>query len=436
MLPMSLQQVLSFFSQVLGTIMAGSLGDTAVSAVSLGNQPYFIFTVFTFGLASGGSVLISQYWGKGNIDAVRGVMSISMRFVAVISILYSVVCFAFPGEIIGIFSNDQLIITESVSYLRVVVFSYFLNGIGYCYLTAIQATENVKAPTIIYSCSIVLNFVFNYLLIYGNMGFPRLGIIGAAVGTIIARGFELLAAIVYGNFIEQRIKFRFRHLLIFSNKLIPDFVKISLPVVGNDLVWSLWQSVQVAIIGNISSTAVTAVSIAIIAQQFAMIVMYGMTSAVSIMIGKAVGSGDTKSAKRMGRIFLVIAFFAGLSACGTILVIRKPLMLLYPEISQQSRELAYGIMGIMSVTMISYGIETISIIGILRGAGDTRRASAIDAGCMWLIGFPLGMLAAFVWKLPVLFTYACLRIDTFVKIILCLNRILRGNYIKNVTREI
>lgn len=433
MIPLALQNLLSFCVQMLDTVMVGALGDIAVSAVSLANQPYFIFQVIIFGLASGGSVLISQYWGKKDKEAICQVISIMLWMITIASVVYSILCLLFPVQIIRIFSKEEALIMMSADYLKVVVFSYLLNGLSNCYLSALQSKEDIKMPTIIYTISFFVNFICNATLIFGLFGFPKLGVVGAAIGTVIARGFEAVAALVYATYFEKDIQFRFRHLFKINKQLIPSYISTSLPVIGNDIVWSLGSSARMAIMGNIGSTFVTAVSIAGIAEQFGMIFLYGVAKAASIMVGKEIGSRNIEYAKKMGRTFLIMGAGFGLLGCITILLIRTPLLMLYPNITLESHEMAYSIMTVIGYIMIVTGVECLSILGILRGSGDTKFAFAVDGGCMWFIGIPLGFIAAFIWKLPAPLIYLCLRIDVVVKIMICSYRIFKGNYIKDVT---
>ncbi|MEA4911817.1 MAG: MATE family efflux transporter [Oscillospiraceae bacterium] len=433
--PIALQNIIGFGVQMLDTIMVGSLGDTALSAASLANQPFFVFMIFSFGLASGGSVLIAQYWGRGNTDVVRRVMGISMRCVALASVLFATLCYAFPLQIMDIFSNEPDVIEAGASYLRVVVFSYVFYGVSNCYLTALRGVENVKLATGVYGVSFFVNAFFNYAFIFGKFGFPELGLVGAACGTVIARISEFLIVLLYSSFIEKKIGFKLRMLFQSERELWSDFIRHSLPVVGSELVWSLGSVTQAAIIGNIGSIFVSANSIASVAQQLAMVMMFGVGNAAAVLMGKTIGAGRAKEAKTMGRTFLVLALGVGLLSCGIILLLRTPMLGFY-RVSDETKKLAFEIMGVMSFIMLFAPVETTCIVGILRGAGDTRFAFAVDAGCTWLIGVPMGFLAGFVWKLPVLWVYVFLRSDVFVRIALCLTRVLRGNYIKNVTRDI
>lgn len=435
MLPMAFQGVISFCVQVLDNVMVGYLGDSAVSAVTLANQPYFIFSAVVFGFASGGAVLISQYWGKKDIATIKNIITIVMWLVIIVASLYSLVCLFLAEPIMRIFSQDPEIVATGVSYLRIISFSYLLNGISNCYLSSLKAVENVKPSTVILCSSFVINLFFNYILMYGVWGLPRLGVNGAAIGTIIARFFEVAACVVYSVFMEKKIGYTLKDLLYINKKLWPDFVRISVPVIGNDLIWSLASSAQTAIVSNISTTFVTAVSIASTFQQIGMLFVYGTASSISIMIGKSIGEGKVDATQKMAIRFLKLSAGIGVMVCLLMMLFRYPMLLLYPNISAESLALAKEIMLMLSVLMIPLSVENACTIGILRGAGDTTFSLLVDGCCMWLIGIPMGWLAAYVWKLPVIAVYFFLRCDTLVKNAVCFIRIKKGRFIHNVTRD-
>lgn len=434
-LPIALQNAISFGVQMMDTVMVGSLGDVALSAANLAGQPYFIFMVFNFGLSSGGSVLIAQYWGKGNTDVVRRVIGMSVRYITITAILFTSVCFFFPTQIMSLFSHEAPVIEQGAQYLRVVAFSYLFNGIAGCYLMSLRAVENVNLSTLVYTISFFVNVFFNYCFIFGKFGMPALGVVGAAVGTVIARFTEFLCVLIYSSFFEKKIQFKLRYLFLREKELIPDYLRHSLPVVGSELVWSFGSVTQAAIIGRIGSTFVAANSIASVVQQLAMVFMFGLGSAAAVTIGKTVGEGKTTQAKQRGKTIVILAIGIGILACGIILAIRGPIVQIY-RVSAEVKTLAVQIMGVMACLIALSSLEIVCISGILRGGGDTKYAFIVDCCCTWLIGVPMGFLAGFVWKLPVLWVYVCLRADIPVRVTLCLVRIFGGKYIKNVTRDL
>ncbi|MEG0751062.1 MAG: MATE family efflux transporter [Oscillospiraceae bacterium] len=434
-IPIALQNIINFGVMMMDTVMVGSLGDTALSAANLAGQPFFVFMVFNFGLASGGAVLIAQYWGRGEVRVVRRVMGISMRYITITALVFTVVCRCFPAQILGLFSTEPDVIACGAEYLAAVSFSYLFNGIASCYLMSLRAVENVKLSTVVYSVSFCVNVFFNYCFIFGKLGFPELGVVGAAIGTVIARISEFIIVFIYMTFIEKKIGFNLRYLFRGEAELLPDYFRHSLPVVGSELIWSLASVTQAAIIGRIGSSFVAANSIAGVVQQLAMVMMFGIGNAAAVLMGKTVGEGRIEDAKKVGNTLIALSVGVGVAASGIIFAIRRYVVLIY-DVTETTRELAIGIMGVMACVIIGNALEITCITGVLRGAGDTRFAFMVDAGCSWLIAVPMGVLAGFVWELPIIWVYVCLRCDIPFRAVLCLIRISRGKYIKNVTRPI
>ena len=419
MLPMMLQNLLNFAVAAADSIMVGTLGDASVAAVTHANQIYMIHETIVFGMCSGGSILISQHWGRKDSGSIRNIMKLIMMIVLTMSLVYSLVCIAFPGQILGLFTNDPDVIREGLRYFRPVLISYPVVALSYAYLQALKAVEDVRISTRIYLVSGFINVISNYIFINGVLGMPKLGITGAAVGTVISRIFELVASIWYNRAREKNIGFRMFDGLRIDFSEIRKFFKVSIPVIINDLEWGLGMTVQVAVYGHISSEAAAGTSIVSTALQMAMVAVYGAANAVCIETGILVGEGDRNKLKSSSEDFEKLALFVGIFACGLILLIRKPFLMMYTGVSQDAKGIAFTILGYLSVIMIARSLENVYIIGILRGSGNTGFALATDAMCMWLIGIPLGLFGAAVLGLSAETVYLLINCDSFVKIAIC-----------------
>ncbi|MDD3429530.1 MAG: MATE family efflux transporter, partial [Oscillospiraceae bacterium] len=398
-LPIALQNVISFGVNIMDSLMLGQLGDLAISGANLGGQPFFLLMMIGFGLSSGGSVLIAQYWGKGDVSSIKKVMGISMRFVTVASVLFTVICLAFPQQLMHIFSNEPEVVEAATQYMTTLAFSYIFYSISNSYLMSLRAVEQVKVSTCIYSISFFVNVFFNYCFIFGKFGAPRLEIRGAAVGTVLARVTEFILMLLYMNFVEKKVKFRIKDCFKFDTSLMSDYVRHSLPVVGNELMWGLGMTITNIIIGHIGQVFVAANSIANVVNQLSGVFVFGVANAAAVLTGKAIGAGHKKQAQRIANTLWAMVLALGCCGCVVLLCIRGPILSLY-AISDEARAAAYGVITVLACVQPSFAIDATSIVGILRGGGDTRTAFAIDCGGLWLISIPLGLLAGFVLKLP------------------------------------
>ena len=430
--PIALQNMISFGVAMMDSVMLGGLGDKAISAANLGGQPFSLLMSIGFGLSSGGSVLIAQYWGRGDVARIRTVMRLSMQIVFTASSLMTLVCLLFPQQVMGLYSNEAEIVAAAAQYLQLVALSYLPYSISNNYMMSLRAVEKVTVSAAIYGTSFFVNVFFNYVFIFGAFGAPALGVRGAAVGTILARCSELLLVTIYMYAREDTIGFRFSDCFRLKNEMIQDYTRHSLPVLGNELLWGLGISVTAAIIGRIGSVFVTANSIAAVLNQLALVSVIGVGNAAAVITGKLIGEGRMQRAKRAANTILLGSVFVGMFNCAMIFILR-PIFLSFYRITPEAYEAAYTVMGVLALLHLSLAIDITCIIGILRGGGDTKMAFAFDCGALWLVSVPMGVLSGLVWGWPVPLVYVMLKLDSPIKTILSLIRLKSGAWIRNVT---
>ena len=432
--PIALQNIISFGVAMMDSVMLGGLGDKAISAANLGGQPFSLLMSIGFGLSSGGSVLIAQYWGRGDVARIRTVMRLSMQIVFTASSLMTLVCLLFPQQVMGLYSNEAEIVAAAAQYLQLVALSYLPYSISNNYIMSLRAVEKVTVSAAIYGTSFFVNVFFNYVFIFGAFGAPALGVRGAAVGTILARCSELLLVTIYMYAKEDTIGFRFSDCFRLKNEMIQDYTRHSLPVLGNELLWGLGISVTAAIIGRIGSVFVTANSIAAVLNQLALVSVIGVGNAAAVITGKLIGEGRMQRAKRAANTILLGSVFVGMFNCAMIFIMR-PIFLSFYRITPEAYEAAYTVMGVLALLHLSLAIDITCIIGILRGGGDTKTAFAFDCGALWLVSVPMGVLSGLVWGWPVPLVYVMLKLDSPIKTILSLIRLKSGAWIRNVTNS-
>lgn len=431
-IPIALQNAISFGVSMMDSVMLGSLGDIAISAANLGTQPFSILMACGFGLTSGGSVLIAQYWGKGDMQSIRKVMRLSMQIVLAFSAVMTLVCLLFAAPLMRLFSSEQAVIEAAAGYLSLVALSYVPYSIANNYMMSLRATEQVKISTAIYAVSFFVNVFFNYMFIFGKFGAPRLEVRGAAVGTILARCSELLMVLIYMYTREKRVGFRIHRCLRFDASMLPSYTRHALPVLGNELLWGLGMVITTMIIGHIGSIFVAANSIAGILNQLAFVSIVGVANAAAVFTGKTIGEGDGERAQRVANTLIGLSVLVGMINCTLVLLIR-PLFLSLYSVTPETYDAAYQIIGVLALLQLLLGVDVTGIVGVLRGGGDTRTAFMYDCGALWLLSVPAGIITGLVLHLPVPLVYAFLKLDSPVKAILSLLRIRSGKWIRNVT---
>ena len=327
-LPLILQNLITTSLGFVDTFMVGLLGSDQLSAVTAANAPIFLIQVIIFGLMSGLTILVSQYWGKQDIASINRCMGFAMYAGLAISILMAAVLFFFPSQVLSLVTDNRTLIEMGEPYLKIVGISYIFNSVSSVYVSMQRSAENPSLGMKVFAASMLLNTFLNYCLIFGKLGAPALGIQGAALATLIARVFEFIISVTYVLVIDRRLKFRLGCLLTNNRVLAGDVVKNGTPVVINELMWSLATSAQAAILGHITYSAgdpVAANSIAGVVQQLSTVVIMGIANAAAVMVGMAIGENNMEKAEDRARSFRNLSVLAGIVACLFILAVKKAL---------------------------------------------------------------------------------------------------------------
>ena len=432
--PMALQNLVNVGVGMTDTMMTGWLGETSLSGASLANQLMFILTIIVFGLASGASVLTAQYWGKGDKDAISRVIGIAMRFSLLVAALFTVLAVGFPEYVLRVFTPDEAVIAEGVRYLRIVGISYLFAGFSMLYLNVIRSVEKVAVSLVIYSISFVLNIFLNWMLVFGNLGAPRMGIAGAATATLPVKVLEAVLTLLYAIFINKAVRLKFSYLFVRGRVLMKDFRRYAAPVLLNELFWGVGISMQSVILGHMGSEAVAANSIAKVAQQLATVVMFGIANSTAVIVGKAIGAGNQDYAKKAAGSLMRLGVIAGVAAMGIILLCRPLIASMY-DLSDTAMAYTMTMMLILAFYTPLQSFNTTAIIGVMRGGGDSKFGMYLDAITLWGVALVLGSLGAFVFHLSVPMVYFLLISDELAKIFFGIRRVRSGKWLTNVTRE-
>ena len=436
-LPMTLQNVMQLLLNMMDTVMLGWIEggntETIISAVNLANQPYFVYSLFLFGMVSGMSVLIAQYWGKGDTDTINSVAGIASIAVFAVGGVYTAICYIFTDEVMGLFSSDAEVIALGTGYLHIVLASYILASLTSLLCGVLRTTEQVAVALITNSSAIVINIVLNYILIFGKLGFEPMGINGAATATLIARIIELLMVLSYIVFFEKRVKLRISRMYRIKSALIKDFIRYSLPVICNETLWGLGITVHAAVIGNMGPQAHSAYSVANIIEQIGLLAAMGFANATLIIIGKEIGAGRRENAYPYAKTMLALSVGLGVIMGGVVMMIRTAVVDMF-NVTDDTKAAALNIVLVMVAVILCKSFNTTAIVGAIRGGGDTLTAMAFDFIPMWLFAIPLGTVMAHAVGLPVWWVYACLMSDEVVKVPFVLLHIKGKKWIRNVTR--
>lgn len=432
-LPMALQNLINVGVSSADVIMLGQVSETVLSAASLAGQVQFIMTLVFFGLTSGAAVLTAQYWGKGDTRTIEKVMGIAMRFSLIVGLAFTLAAWLIPETLMSIYTSEPEVISEGCKYLRIVAVAYIPISITTIYLNIMRSVERVVISTVVYLISLITNVILNAVFIFGLFGLPAMGIVGAALATMIARFVELAIVMFYSKKMNRTIRFRLSDLFVRDGLLFRDFLRYSVPVVLNELMWGAGASMNSAVIGHLGSAATAANSVAQVTRQLATVVAFGIANAAAIMIGKAIGSGDVERAKNYGARFTKLTLLAGVAGAVVVLIVR-PIVMASMTLSVEAEGYLSVMMLVMSYFVIGQAYNTTMVVGVFRAGGDTRFGLALDVISMWCCSILLGAVAAFVLKWSVPVVYIILMSDEVLKVPFTTWRYKTRVWLKNVTR--
>jgi len=415
------QNMITFSVNVADNIMLGSYDQIALSSAASVNQVQFLFQQISLGLGEGLVTLSAQYWGRKEVKPIYQLTKIALIIGLSTSILLTTLTSLFPVHVLKIFTTDPEIISSGCQYLAIMRFTYIPFIITNILLAALRSMEKVKIGFYISCISLIINIMMNYIFIFGKLGAPSLGVTGAAIGTLTARIIELLLIIIY---IKSEVPDLFCLLTYKIKKtLLAAYVKSSFPIVLNQTLFGLSVSLQTAILGHLSSDAIAANSAATAIFQYLKLIAIGFSSATVVTIGKTVGSGKIEKVNQYKRSLQWIYLFVGLTICLLLNLIKTPLISLY-SLTPSAKQLTYQIITLLSITAIGTSYQMPVNTGIIRGSGDTGFALKLDLVCIWVIMYPVSLLAAFVWKLPIIAVVGCLNSDQILK---CLPAFIKVN---------
>lgn len=432
-IPIIIQNLLSAAVNSADVVMLNYVGQSSISAVSLAaNYANVLFMIY-YGLGTGASMLSAQYWGKGDIQPIRVIQGIALRFSLLITLCFSAFAFFAPELMMKLFTEDQELIAIGAGYLRVMSVTYLCWGIIEIYLAILRSIGRVTVSMVLNVMAFSLNIFLNAVFIFGLFGAPKLGAVGVAIATALSRVIELIGCIVVSLF-SPDIKLKPGYMFLHSKLLFQDFVRLSLPALFSDVAWSVAFSMYSVILGHMGSDAVAANSLVVVVRNFGTVLCFGTASAGGILLGNVMGEGDMERAKEYASKLMKLTVITG-AIGGVLVLIATPFVLHFAKLSETAMHYLKYMLLINTYYIMGTAVNTTLIAGVFRAGGDSRFGLICDTIDMWGYAVPLGFLAAFVFKLPVLWVYFLLCTDEFVKWPWVIKHYRSGKWLKNITRE-
>lgn len=478
-LPLLIQNLITSSMSLLDTVMVGVLGELPLAAVALANIPCFVATFVIFGIQSGCSVLISQNWGKGDLDAINRVLGMGLYSACSATLVFALATALFPLPFMSLFGNDQVVAELAAEYIRIIGFSYFADSFVQIYIAAHRSMENPRLGMYILAATVASNTFLNWALIFGRFGAPAFGVAGAALATLLSRCLGLLLALghfflsffqqdgvpVAGqespNFRRPRGESKFFLLLFLERKrrgkrFRPDlaallrpggpmalqFFRCSAPVVFNETTWGLGTALYATIMGHMegSKEILAAYAIAGNIERLCTVAIFALAGTSAVIVGREIGAGkDRRTVYEVGACLNLLTALTG-AVLSLLLLVGLRLVIipyLYPvfSLSPRSASIATVMLTVIFATQTLRGFNTTNIVGVLRGGGDVRAAALIDTVPLWCVSLPLAALAGLALRLDILWVYLAIMTEGLAKLALGVGRLRSGRWINDLTRK-
>ena len=438
-LPIILQNLITTSLGFVDTFMVGLLGNDQLSAVTAANTPIFLVQVIIFGLMSGLTVLVSQYWGRGDAESINRVMGVAAYAGLAVSGAAALVLLLFPTQVMALVTDNARLIGLGAPYVRIVGISYVFNALSSVYVGMQRSTENPGFGMKVFAASMLLNTCLNYCLIFGNLGAPRLEIVGAAAATLISRVVEFLIVLVYA-LRSRRVPLIPGALLHPGRAMLKSAVVYAGPVIVNESLWGLGTAMMTAIMGHMAISADMLAAYAIMGNidKFSTVACFGVAGATAVIVGKRIGErAEQEEVYSVSCCLLAVSFLLGL-VIGAALAVLLPTVfipVLYPlfHLTDTARQAAVDMCLVYIVTMPLKSFDISNITGVLRAGGDARMAAVLDLGPLWLVAVPMTALTGLVLDAPVVLVCLSIYSECLCKMPLGILRLRSRKWINDVT---
>lgn len=431
--PMAIQNLISSAVNSADVIMLGYIGQTAIAASSLAGNVAFILFMISTGLSSGLVMLGAQYWGKKDTEAIKTLLGIGLRICCSVEIIVACIAAFYPRILMLIFTKNPALIAEGCKYLRAASFSYVCLSFSQMFQAGFKSIERVKIVTITSTTSLFLNIGLNAVFIFGLLGVPKMGITGVGIATSIARFIEMVICFIYAGR-QTDVKFSVSCVFRRNKLLTRDFFRYSLPAVGNELVWGSAFAMYSVIMGHLGEDIVAANSVVNTVRQLGSVLCFGMAYGGAIVVGKYMGAGDMAVAERNASRLARVTIFSGVLGA-VLLICLYPVLPYIADLNETAAYYRNILLFINAYSLIGASINTVLICGIFRAGGDSKFGFVADTINMWCVSVPLGLLAAFVFKLPPLWVYFILFLDEFEKMPFVIHHYFKKGWLRNITRD-
>ena len=419
--PIAIQGIVTATLTMIDNLMVGFLGETELAAVGVAGQIFMVHYMLLFGILSGSATFMAQFYGTRDMANIRKVIGFAFTLLSGLGILFFVLANCLTDGVLSVYSSDPSVKALAATYVRINSFSFLLLAFSAPMEMAFKATQQVRLPMIVSAAVFINNVTINYLLIFGKFGFPRLGVAGAAIGTLAARLVEVALNTVFAFRQSNPFRGSIQSFFGWHPELVRRVIKNATPTTLNEFFWGFGQTMYVAAFTRIGTTAYAAYQAANSLFNIFNFASFSVGDAALILVGEKLGEGNKKYAWELSGHILKVAVKVGLVLGATVIVLSKPLSLIF-NLSDQGKTYTFYILIVFGATMAIDLINGVLIAGVLRAGGDTRFTMLVECGSIWLIAVPLAFMSAIVWHLPIHLALLMTRTESLIKVVILSSR--------------
>lgn len=430
-LPIMAQQFVTSFVNLIDNIMIGSVGSLALTSVTVANRIYLIFNSTMFGICGAAGIFIAQYYGAHNKEKCQNILNINIVFGFLMASIFVLALLLIPRQLLEIFTSNPKVIQESLRYLQFALLTYIPFALSFSVMMAFRAVGINKIQLIVGTITVAINTTLNYILIFGHFGFPQLGVQGAAIATAIARIIEMIIYLSLLMRHQYLFTFHFKELFHLDIPLIKTMIKKAIPLTMNEVFYSLGLSMIFISYMRCDETLISAISVVDTVMQIAFIIFGGLSSAVSILIGKRLGANEIEEAKLNANKLIAFGVMVSI-LIGCIFISIAPLIATFYNVEEVIKNTIVTLLRIRSGLLPIY-VYNVCIFFTLRAGGDTFSTMIMDSGFLWCAGVLVSTILSVYFTIPLVMLYTIVESFDIVKLFVATYFYRKGKWAKNIT---
>lgn len=433
-IPIVCQNFITYGVTLADNLMVGRLGEAAINGLFMAAIVQLVLQMVLGGVESAMSVIATQYWGRKDRERIKDVFAICMRSAVALSFVVAAITFFFPDAIIGLLTSSPEAVVEGARYLRIVSPSFIFFGASMMLVAAMRSVEVVRIGLINSIIAFFVNIFLNYLLIFGSLGFPKMGVAGAALATVISRVIEFSVALFFVLRVDSHVCFRACDFLRRNGLIASDIIKYGTPLMLGQIVWAINKFTMRHIVGHFEPSASAAVSISENLDGLLWVGTFGLAAAMGILTGRMIGAGQYDLVKRYAKRMQLVFVGVGILSFAVV-IFGGDIFVSFYNLSSETIETAKTFLLVLSFSVLGRSYQAPCLMGLVKAGGDTSFVFKNDSFWVFCWVLPSAFIAWKVFNAPDWVVYACLLSDQVTKCVVAAIKINRFRWIKNLTRD-